>query len=86
MRGPKFGTRKMYARADRKDSVSATTRCYSSNIEVGARVFFQFQLHHLDVCRVRIGDYTQIGPAVQMSTTTHPFDALNAAGRNSVNR
>jgi maltose O-acetyltransferase len=29
----------------------------------------------LDVCRVRIGDYSLFGPAVQIYTPIHPFDA-----------
>jgi maltose O-acetyltransferase len=29
----------------------------------------------LDVCRVRIGDYTMFGPAVQILTPLHPLDA-----------
>ena len=31
---------------------------YGSNIELGERVFFNFNCIVLDVCRVRIGDYT----------------------------
>ena len=38
---------------------------YGSNIELGERVFFNFNCIVLDVCRVRIGDYTLLGPAVQ---------------------
>jgi maltose O-acetyltransferase len=29
----------------------------------------------LDVCPVRIGNFTLFGPAVQIYTATHPFDA-----------
>ena len=29
----------------------------------------------LDVCRVRVGDYTLFGPAVQIYTAMHPLDA-----------
>jgi maltose O-acetyltransferase len=48
---------------------------YGSNIELGERVFFNFNCVVLDVCRVRIGSYTLFGPAVQIYTPMHPFDA-----------
>ena len=48
---------------------------YGTNIELGERVFFNFNCIVLDVCRVRIGDYTLIGPAVQIYTPMHPLDA-----------
>jgi len=48
---------------------------YGWNIELGERVFFNFNCIVLDVCRVRIGDYTQFGPGVQILTPLHPFDA-----------
>jgi maltose O-acetyltransferase len=48
---------------------------YGWNIELGERVFFNFNCVVLDVCRVRIGDYTQFGPGVQILTPLHPFDA-----------
>ena len=48
---------------------------YGTNIELGERVFFNFNCIVLDVCRVRIGDYTLFGPAVQIYTAMHPFNA-----------
>ena len=48
---------------------------YGTNIELGERVFFNFNCVVLDVCRVRIGSFTLFGPAVQIYTATHPFDA-----------
>jgi maltose O-acetyltransferase len=48
---------------------------YGSNIELGERVFFNFNCIVLDVCRVRIGDFTLFGPAVQIYTPLHPFSA-----------
>lgn len=48
---------------------------YGANIELGERVFFNFNCVVLDVCRVRIGDFTLFGPAVQIYTPMHPFDA-----------
>src|SRR5256885_4363843 len=48
---------------------------YGTNIELGERVFFNFNCVVLDVCRVVIGDYTLFGPAVQVYTATHPMNA-----------
>ncbi len=48
---------------------------YGTNIELGERVFFNFNCIVLDVCCVRIGDFTLIGPAVQIYTPMHPLDA-----------
>jgi maltose O-acetyltransferase len=48
---------------------------YGANIELGERVFFNFNCVVLDVCRVRIGDYPLFGPAVQIYTPMHPLDA-----------
>jgi maltose O-acetyltransferase len=48
---------------------------YGSNIELGERVFFNFNCVVLDVCPVRIGSFTIFGPAVQILTPMHPFNA-----------
>jgi maltose O-acetyltransferase len=48
---------------------------YGSNIELGERVFFNFNCVVLDVCRVRIGSFTLFGPGVQVYTAMHPLDA-----------
>lgn len=48
---------------------------YGSNIRLGKRVFFNFNCVVLDVCEVKIGDYTLFGPAVQIYTATHPMNA-----------
>jgi maltose O-acetyltransferase len=48
---------------------------YGSNIELGERVFFNFNCVVLDVCKVEIGDFSLFGPAVQIYTPLHPFDA-----------
>jgi maltose O-acetyltransferase len=42
---------------------------------LGTRVFFNFNCVVLDVCEVRIGDYTLFGPGVQILTPLHPLDA-----------
>ena len=49
---------------------------YGSNILMGERVFFNFNCVVLDVCEVRIGDFTLFGPAVQIYTATHPMDPI----------
>jgi maltose O-acetyltransferase len=48
---------------------------YGSHIHLGTRVFFNFNCVVLDVCEVRIGDYSLFGPGVQILTPLHPFDA-----------
>jgi maltose O-acetyltransferase len=48
---------------------------YGTNIELGERVFFNFNCVVLDVCRVRIGDFTMFGPGAQVLTPMHPMDA-----------
>ena len=48
---------------------------YGTNIELGERIFFNFNCVVLDVCRVRIGDFTLFGPAVQILTPMHPMNA-----------
>jgi len=46
---------------------------YGSNIYLGDRVYFNFNCIILDVCEVRIGDFTFFGPAVQIYAATHPI-------------
>lgn len=48
---------------------------YGSNIFLGERVYFNFNCVVLDVCRVTIGDFTLLGPGVQIYTATHPINA-----------
>jgi maltose O-acetyltransferase len=45
---------------------------YGVNIHLGTRVFFYFNCTVLDTCEVRIGDYTLLGPGVQILTPLHP--------------
>ena len=47
---------------------------YGSNIELGDKVYFNFNCIILDVMKVRIGADTLIGPAVQIYTAMHPTD------------
>jgi maltose O-acetyltransferase len=48
---------------------------YGANIDLGERVFFNFNCVVLDVCEVRIGSFTLFGPAVQIYTAMHPMNA-----------
>jgi maltose O-acetyltransferase len=48
---------------------------YGANIELGERVFFNFNCIVLDVCPVHIGSFTLFGPSVQVLTPMHPFNA-----------
>jgi maltose O-acetyltransferase len=48
---------------------------YGSNIELGERVFFNFNCVVLDFCAVRIGSFTLFGPAVQIYTAMHRFNS-----------
>jgi maltose O-acetyltransferase len=48
---------------------------YGSNIALGERVFFNFNCVVLDVCPVRVGDFTLFGPGVQILTPLHPANA-----------
>lgn len=54
---------------------------YGFNIELGERVFFNFNCIILDVCPVKIGSFSMFGPGVQILTPLHPLDA--AARRKS---
>ena len=47
---------------------------YGSQIFFGERVFINFNCVILDCARVEIGEGTQIGPAVQIYTATHPTE------------
>lgn len=48
---------------------------YGVNIVLGERDFFNFNCVVLDVCPVRIGNFTLFGPNVQLYTATHPLNA-----------
>jgi maltose O-acetyltransferase len=51
-------------------------RCdYGFNVHVGANVFVNWGAVLLDVGRITVGDFVQIGPNVQLLTATHPLDA-----------
>lgn len=48
---------------------------YGFNILLGDHVYFNFNCVLLDVCPVKVGDYTMFGPSVQIYTATHPLNA-----------
>ena len=48
---------------------------YGTQIELGEGVYFNFNCVLLDVCRIRVGARTLVGPAVQIYTPLHPMDA-----------
>jgi maltose O-acetyltransferase len=47
---------------------------YGYNIQIGAKVFFNFNCVVLDVAQVTIGSRTMFGPNVQIYTATHPMN------------
>jgi maltose O-acetyltransferase len=49
---------------------------YGTHIELGEKVYFNFNCVLLDVCAIRIGARTLVGPAVQIYTALHPMDAV----------
>lgn len=50
-------------------------RCdYGFQTHIGARTFVNWGLICLDVGKITIGDYVQIGPNVQLLTATHPIE------------
>ena len=50
-------------------------RCdYGYNVTVGANVFVNWGAVFLDVGRITVGDFVQIGPNCQFLTATHPLD------------
>ena len=48
---------------------------YGFNIFIGSDVFLNFNCVLLDVGTIHVGDFTQIGPAVQIYAADHPRDA-----------
>jgi maltose O-acetyltransferase len=57
-------------------TIRSDLRCdYGYNVHVGANVFVNWGVVLLDVGRITIGDFVQVGPDVQLLTATHPLDA-----------
>jgi maltose O-acetyltransferase len=68
--------RELVPRAGRNPWIEPPFHCdYGCNLELGDDVYFNFDCVVLDVCPVRIGSRTMIGPAVQIYAATHPLDA-----------
>jgi acetyltransferase-like isoleucine patch superfamily enzyme len=59
---------------------------YGANIELGERVFFNFNCIVLDVCPVRIGDYTLFGPRSRSTRRCTRSTPASGAARNTGNR
>lgn len=49
---------------------------YGSNVYAGKNVFLNFNCVILDVCPVKIGDYSIFGPGVHIYAASHPKDFL----------
>jgi len=47
---------------------------YGFNIRIGRSAFLNFNCVILDICEVKIGEGTQIGPGVQIYAADHPRD------------
>ncbi|MGU3494858.1 sugar O-acetyltransferase [Xanthobacteraceae bacterium A53D] len=72
--------REQFAAVGEGVEIRAPFHCdYGGNIEIGDRVFLNFNCVILDVVKVTIGDGTQIGPGVQILTADHPRDAAERA-------
>ena len=68
--------RELFGKGGDSVSIQPPFYCdYGANIELGEGVFFNFNCIVLDVCPVRIGDFTLVGPTVQIYTPLHPFNA-----------
>ncbi|MXV14351.1 sugar O-acetyltransferase [Hufsiella ginkgonis] len=52
---------------------------YGYNLEIGEKVFFNFNCVVLDVVKVTIGSRTMFGPNVQIYTATHPVNHIERA-------
>ncbi len=60
--------------------IEPTFRCdYGYNIMVGENFYANFDCVFLDVCPIRIGDHTQLGPGVHIYTATHPVHPYERA-------
>jgi maltose O-acetyltransferase len=68
--------RQLFGAGGETVTVTSPLYCdYGRNIELGDDVYFNFNCVLLDVCRIRIGARTLVGPAVQIYTPLHPMDA-----------
>ncbi len=66
----------LFGKAGKELDIEPPFYCdYGYNIELGDRVFINFNCCILDVCKVTIGDRVMLGPKVQIYTATHPMQA-----------
>jgi maltose O-acetyltransferase len=55
-------------------TIRSDFRCdYGYNVHIGANVFVNWGGVFLDVGRITLGDFVQLGPNVQLLTATHPL-------------
>src|SRR5690606_27105795 len=52
---------------------------YGSNLQLGEKVFFNFNCVVLDVAPIRIGSRVLFGPGVQLYAASHPLSAAERA-------
>ncbi len=50
---------------------------YGKNIELGNHVFINYNCVMLDICRIKVGDNTLMGPNVCLTTAGHPIHPLS---------
>lgn len=72
---------RLFGRAGENLNIEPPFFCdYGGQIYFGDNVFLNFNCVILDCARVDIGSGTQIGPAAQIYTATHPLDPKARAG------
>ncbi|KRE17462.1 maltose acetyltransferase [Bosea sp. Root381] len=72
--------REIFRQVGRDVNIRPPFHCdYGYNISLGDGVFLNFNCVILDVVQVTIGDFTQIGPGVQILTADHPRDPAERA-------
>jgi maltose O-acetyltransferase len=68
--------RELLGKIGDKTTIRAPFYCdYGSNIELGDRVFVNFNCVFLDCAPITVGNNVLFGPSVQLYTATHPLDA-----------
>ena len=68
--------RELFGKMGNRVTVRAGFYCdYGTNIQLGDRVFINFNCIFLDGTPITIGNNVLFGPAVQLYTATHPLDA-----------
>jgi maltose O-acetyltransferase len=72
--------RQLFANVGDRFEIEPDFRCdYGWNISAGDNLFMNFGCVVLDVCPVRLGDNTFLGPGVHIYAATHPIDPAERA-------